>query len=123
MDKMRDDLESTKQLLELEVRSKSLLEKDNKRLQNEIEKLKNEFNTLKQTGQSDQTPDILENILAKERKDSLSKERRESIKEKRKSVTDNVMEDAAAVVTNQTISEDVPEEVKIFMALKIKNYL
>ena len=40
LDKLRDDLEATKQLLELEVRSKSLLEKDNKRLQAEIERLK-----------------------------------------------------------------------------------
>ena len=38
LDKLKDDLEATKQLLELEVRSKSLLEKDNKRLQQEIER-------------------------------------------------------------------------------------
>ena len=43
LDKLRDDLEATKQLLELEVRSKSLLEKDNKRLQAEIERLKVKF--------------------------------------------------------------------------------
>lgn len=43
MDKLRDDLESTKQLLELEVRSKKLLEKDNKRLAQELEKLRMEF--------------------------------------------------------------------------------
>ncbi len=35
--------ESTKQLLELEVRSKQLLEKDNKRLQQEIERLRAEY--------------------------------------------------------------------------------
>merc|ERR1719340_305764 len=40
---MREDLESTKQLLELEVRSKKLLEKDNKRLAQELEKLKYEM--------------------------------------------------------------------------------
>ena len=40
---MREDLESTKQLLELEVRSKKLLEKDNKRLAQELEKLKMEM--------------------------------------------------------------------------------
>ena len=40
---LRDDLESTKQLLELEVRSKKLLEKDNKRLAQELEKLKQEM--------------------------------------------------------------------------------
>jgi len=43
MVKLRDDLESTKQLLELEVRSKKLLEKDNKRLAQELEKLKYEM--------------------------------------------------------------------------------
>ena len=43
MDKLRDDLESTKQLLDLEVRSKKLLEKDNKRLAQELEKLKQEM--------------------------------------------------------------------------------
>ncbi len=43
VDKLRDDLESTKQLLELEVRSKALLEKDNKRMQSELEKMRNEL--------------------------------------------------------------------------------
>jgi hypothetical protein len=47
MVKLRDDLESTKQLLELEVRSKKLLEKDNKRLAQELEKLKFEMTTNK----------------------------------------------------------------------------
>lgn len=42
MDRLRDDLESTKQLLELELRSKKLLEKDNKRLAQELEKLRME---------------------------------------------------------------------------------
>ena len=37
--RVRDDLESTKQLLELEVRSKKLLEKDNKRLQGRLSEL------------------------------------------------------------------------------------
>ena len=45
LDKLRDDLEATKQLLELEVRSKSLLEKDNKRLQAEIERLRYEVSS------------------------------------------------------------------------------
>ena len=43
VDKLRDDLESTKQLLDLEVRSKKLLEKDNKRLAQELEKLRQEM--------------------------------------------------------------------------------
>ena len=66
--KIKDDLESTKQLLELEVcsrsgshspykatlfqvRSKSLLEKDNKKLQAEIERLKDEFQKMQEGGQ------------------------------------------------------------------------
>ena len=48
---MREDLESTKQLLELEVRSKKLLEKDNKRLAQELEKLKMEM--CRQAGKDD----------------------------------------------------------------------
>merc|ERR1712141_380606 len=47
---LRDDLESTKQLLELEVRSKKLLEKDNKRLQAEVVKLRQEFAKLSAGG-------------------------------------------------------------------------
>ena len=47
---LRDDLESTKQLLELEVRSKKLLEKDNKKLQAEVEKLRAEFHKLARAG-------------------------------------------------------------------------
>ncbi len=43
---LQDDLESTKQLLELEVRSKKLLERDNKKLQVELEKLRAEFHKL-----------------------------------------------------------------------------
>lgn len=43
IEKLRDDLEATKQIVELEIRSKKLLERDNKRLQAEIEKLKAEY--------------------------------------------------------------------------------
>ena len=50
-DQIRDDLESTKQLLELEVRSKKLLEKDNKRLQAEMDKLRTDYQKLLQGGQ------------------------------------------------------------------------
>ena len=50
VDQIRDDLESTKQLLELEVRSKKLLEKDNKRLQAEMDKLRTDYQKLLQGG-------------------------------------------------------------------------
>ena len=46
-------LESTKQLLELEVRSKQLLEKDNKKLQAEIEKLRSEFEKMQNGGEKE----------------------------------------------------------------------
>jgi len=116
LNKLKDDLESTKQLLELEVRSKNLLEKDNKKLQAEIEKLKAEFANHK--GSGDPTPDILNNILTRERKESFSKERRESIKEKRKSVTENKSNDVDEndaceneSDNNKHTVESVPEEV------------
>jgi len=112
LDKLKDDLESTKQLLELEVRSKNLLEKDNKKLQAEIERLKSEFANHKQSG--DQTPDILNNILTRERKESISKERKESIKEKRKSIIDNLNIEAGENNQNEIEKapvEPVPEEV------------
>ena len=116
LEKLKDDLESTKQLLELEVRSKNLLEKDNKKLQAEIERLKSEFSNHKEAG--DQTPDILNNILTRERKESISKERRESIKEKKKSIIDNINNE---VIENTTCEsevqkipvEQVPEEVRV----------
>ena len=116
LDKMRDDLEATKQLLELEVRSKSLLEKDNKRLQAEIERLKVEFSNIK-TGGGENTPappDILNNILTRERKESFSKERRESLIEKRKSIADStitdIIEEKNQIMKNHE-DEHVPEQV------------
>jgi len=114
IDKLKDDLESTKQLLELEVRSKNLLEKDNKKLQAEIERLKAEFANHKQSG--DPTPDILNSILTRDRKESFSKERKDSIKEKRKSsvidtVNNEVMENNASDNDKALADADVPEEV------------
>ena len=50
VDNLRDDLESTKQLLELEIRSKKLLEKDNKRLQAEVEKMRQDITKLMKVG-------------------------------------------------------------------------
>ena len=120
LDKMRDDLEATKQLLELEVRSKSLLEKDNKRLQAEIERLKVEFSNIKTGGggggggNTPAPPDILNNILTRERKESFSKERRESLIEKRKSIADStitdIIEEKNQIMKNHE-DEHVPEQV------------
>merc|ERR1719412_817826 len=57
----------------IEVRSKSLLEKDNKKLQAEIERLKDEFQKMQDGGQP--APEIMNSILSV-RKDSVSKEGR-----------------------------------------------
>jgi len=108
LDKLKDDLEATKQLLELEVRSKSLLEKDNKRLQQEIERLKGEFANIKTGGDAPAPPDILNNILTRERKESIPKERRESLIEKRKSVAESNISD---IIENNHVEEHVPEQV------------
>ena len=61
VDQIRDDLESTKQLLELEVRSKRLLEKDNKRLQVEMDKLRTDYQRLLQGGQGASTTEAAVN--------------------------------------------------------------
>ena len=112
---MKDDLEATKQLLELEVRSKALLEKDNKRLQQEIERLKVEFASVKNSGDGlPAPPDILNNILTRERKESIPKDRRDSMIEKRKSLADNQISDiiASSQAPSKVIAEEVPEEVQ-----------
>ena len=114
--KIRDDLESTKQLLELEVfphtvsiaflqqrilfqvRSKSLLEKDNKKLQAEIERLKEEFQKMQEGGQP--APEIMNSILSV-RKDSVSKEGR-----RRKSSVATVVE----VAEDMAMDEEKPEK-------------
>merc|ERR1719193_2238641 len=97
--KIRDDLESTKQLLELEVRSKSLLEKDKKKLQAEIERLKDEFQKMQETG-GQPAPEIMNSILSV-RKDSVSKEGR-----RRKSSVATVVE----VEEDMATDEEKPEK-------------
>jgi len=72
--KIKDDLESTKQLLELEVRSKTLLEKDNKKLQAEIERLKTEFDKIK--GGEQPSAELMNSIMALGKKESATKESR-----------------------------------------------
>lgn len=99
--KIKDDLESTKQLLELEVRSKSLLEKDNKKLQAEIERLKDEFQKMQDGGQP--APEIMNSILSV-RKDSVSKEGR-----RRKSSVATVVE--VEEDTDMATEEEKPEKL------------
>jgi len=73
VNKLKDDLESTKQLLELEVRSKQLLDKTNKKLQNEIDQLRADFERMKNEGVYTALPE------AKSRKNSVKERRKVSI--------------------------------------------
>ena len=78
MEQLMDDLESTKQLLELEVRSKKLSEKDNKRLQAEMEKLKQEFSKLAAASGKDD-PNLTE-VQMRARRNSIATKRQSMIK-------------------------------------------
>ena len=76
---IKDDLESTKQLLELEVRSKKLLEKDNKRLQQEVVKLREEFAKLSAAGSDNKNETMSEDQVQK-RKNSIQMKRQSMIR-------------------------------------------
>ena len=82
-----------------QVRSKSLLEKDNKKLQAEIERLKDEFQKMQEGGQP--APEIMNSILSV-RKDSVSKEGR-----RRKSSVATVVE-----VADEDMATDEPKPEK-----------
>ena len=79
MESMREDLEATKQLLDLELRSKRLIEKENKRLAQELEKLKNEVYKGAVNGMTGSEPQKDETMTAKA-------SRRNSVATKRHSV-------------------------------------
>ena len=140
--KIRDDLESTKQLLELEVfphtvsiaflpqrilfqvRSKSLLEKDNKKLQAEIERLKEEFQKMQEGGQP--APEIMNSILSV-RKDSVSKEgrRRKSsvatvveVEEDNPTDEEKKTEKPAAPQKSEEVREKKTVSTKVFLELQ-----
>jgi len=91
LSKIKDDLESTKQLLELEVRSKSLLEKDNKKLQAEIERLKAEFAVIKEGGQP--SSEIMNNIITAKKDPVTRMDSKECRERQRKSSVSTVMEE------------------------------
>merc|ERR1719394_1501883 len=119
---MREDLEATKQLLDLELRSKRLIEKENKRLAQELEKLKNEVYKGAVNGMTGSEPQKDETTTAKA-------SRRNSVATKRHSVIrllseseghDNVQDKDAengGVDNNcnngQTLDENDEEEEKI----------
>ena len=65
--------------------------------------------------ESQAPPDILNNILSQERKESISKDRRDSMIEKRKSMADNQISDiiASSQAPNKVITEEVPDEVPL----------
>lgn len=52
IDKVRDDLQSTKQMLALELRNKECLNRDNKRLQTRIQQLESELDKEKSNKKS-----------------------------------------------------------------------
>ena len=87
-----------------QVRSKSLLEKDNKKLQAEIERLKDEFQKMQEGGQP--APEIMNSILSV-RKDSVSKEGR-----RRKSSVATVVEVAEDMATDEEKPEKPVAPVK-----------
>merc|ERR1712141_220522 len=78
VEQVRDDLESTKQLLELEVRSKKLLEKDNKRLQQEVIKLRQDFAKL--TAGGDINTESMSEDQVQKRKNSIQSKRQSMIR-------------------------------------------
>ena len=88
VDRLRDDLESTKQLLELEVRSKKLLEKDNKRLQQEMERLKADFAKLATAGENAEN---LTESEVKARRNSIASKRQSMIRLLSESEDDDVL--------------------------------
>ncbi|XP_040578937.1 uncharacterized protein sals isoform X2 [Lepeophtheirus salmonis] len=96
--KLRDDLESTKQLLELEVRSKSLLEKDNKRMQSEMERLRMD---LKRSKNEDINGDT----------ENEAPSRRSSIQMKRRSIIRMISENEALAEEDES-KEDKEEEAE-----------
>lgn len=97
--KLKDDLESTQQLLELEVRSKQLLDKNNKKLQSEIEQLRSELSRYQNTNGISSPEGI--------------NERKNSVKEKRKSVIRTISESASegAAETNGLSETPIPPEL------------
>jgi chromosome segregation ATPase len=86
-----------------QVRSKGLLEKDNKKLQEEIERLKKEFENMKDGVQP--SPEIMNSILSV-RKDSLAK----GESRRRKSSVSTVVEEE--VVPAEPKTEEVIEEME-----------
>lgn len=97
-DKLRDDLESTKQLLELEVRSKQLLEKDNKKLQSEIEKMKIDLEKMKNLTVTEEFE------LPKSLPD-----RKDSVPEKRKSIIRHTSESKHEALEEVETTDEVYE--------------
>ena len=115
MDKLRDDLESTKQLLELEVRSKKLLEKDNKRLAQELEKLKQELSIGKPSsiggnaGQ-DTSNDASEETAKARRNSVIAAKRHSVIRLLSESESHDVQEEQTPVINGSDIEERDDEE-------------
>ena len=96
---LRDDLESTKQLLELEVRSKKLLEKDNKRLVAELEKLRAEMSN-KAGNPNDSVNEANEECGIKARRNSVANKRHSIIRLLSDSENKDAEQDAISAMNN-----------------------
>ena len=115
MDNLIEDLESTKQLLELEVRSKKLLEKDNKRLAQELEKLKMEMlKGVNPVLASDQAASAAETTgqeeMAKVRRNSVALKRHSVIRLLSESESHDNVQAEEPITTEPIKDEDEDEE-------------
>ena len=110
VNEIKDDLESTKQLLELEVRSKKLLEKDNKRLQLEVVKLRQEFAKLSAGGDNSNEPmseDQAEKV--QRRKNSIQMKRQSMIRLISESEDDDAAPPTPAPAKEPSQEKDTPK--------------
>ena len=104
-DEVLDDLESTKQLLELEVRSKKLLEKDNKKLRQEVEKLRQEFSKIASGGNINMEAMTESQVMA--RKNSIQLKRQSMIR----LLSDSEDDDAVVVpMCNKEVNQEKEQQ-------------
>lgn len=81
IDKLRDDLQSTKQMLALELRNKEAQERENKRLLSKIQQLEAELEREKEKGPSDSSSSTKASSAANDTLiDSLKKDAEEAQK-------------------------------------------
>jgi len=113
--KLKDDLESTKQLLELEVRSKQLLDKNNKKLQNEIEQLRADLLKFQAEGIYSTTATTAASAgaagtnSAESAAPPVNRSRKNSLIEKRRSIIRCSSENAGEIAETPELPEEIVE--------------